>query len=125
MTQPPGQASPSIGSVSGHAGGATILVTWKGGKRAGVTEVVDLTPVIQTYKFYRPLRDNPQLFATVKVDEEFDGGFRIVWDHESELDMSAETVENLANGTWMRAEAKRRAGPTPGITRRRLITLFA
>ena len=40
-------------------GNSTIAIEWAEGVRAGRSDVLDLTPLIGSYKVYRPLRDNP------------------------------------------------------------------
>lgn len=77
-----------------------IELTWVDGDRIGIKERVDLSPAIGSYKIYRPLRRDPQLFATAKLRE---GGNVIVWDGE-DLEMSAEMVESLAEESMTPAE---------------------
>jgi hypothetical protein len=77
-----------------------IEITWADGDRAGVKERVDLSPAIGSYKIYRPLRNDAQLFATAKLR---DGGNVIVWDDE-DLEMTAEMVETLAEESMTPAE---------------------
>jgi hypothetical protein len=73
-------------------GASAIEVTWAAGGRIGFTDWVDLTPLIGTYKIYRPLRNNPQLFGTAHLIEEGDA---VAWDG-LDLEMTAEMVETLA-----------------------------
>ena len=77
------------------AGPASLEIVWAEGQRQGLSDLVDLTPAIGSYKAYRALRDNPDLFATARLEED---GFAIVWEGET-LDMSAELVETLADQT--------------------------
>lgn len=77
-----------------------VEVTWADGDRAGMKERVDLSPAIGSYKIYRPLRDDAELFATAKLR---DGGNVIVWDGE-DLEMTAEMVESLAEESMTPAE---------------------
>jgi hypothetical protein len=55
---------PRIGSVSA-AGNLRVSVTWTRGVREGITEEIDLAPIINSMKYFRPLRSDPKLFATV------------------------------------------------------------
>lgn len=70
----------------------SIAVTWAAGLRAGRTEVVDLSPVIGSYKIFRPLRKNEKLFATARLIEDGDA---VAWDGD-DLELSAEAIESLA-----------------------------
>src|SRR5260370_39561991 len=70
-----------------------LSVTWAEGSRAGRTDTVDLAPVINTYKFYRPLRKNRELFQTAHL---VDDGNAIAWD-DGTIDMSAELIEDIAD----------------------------
>jgi hypothetical protein len=54
--------------------------------------VLDLTPLIGSYKVYRPLRGNPDLFATARLIED---GDVVAWDGP-DLQMTAELIETLA-----------------------------
>ncbi len=69
-----------------------LIVTWADGSRAGKTDTVDLAPVINTYKFYRPLRKNEELFQTAHL---IDDGHAIAWGDDS-IDMSAELLDDIA-----------------------------
>lgn len=72
--------------------GLTVEVAWKGDKGLSI---VDLSSAIFTYKLYRPLRDDPELFRTVHTAA---NGSAIAWGN-GELDMSAALVEQLAAET--------------------------
>jgi hypothetical protein len=74
------------------AGSAALEIAWADGARAGRTDVVDVTPVIGTYKVFRPLRSNPKLFETAHLT---DDGYAVAWDG-FDVDMSAETIETIA-----------------------------
>jgi hypothetical protein len=69
-----------------------LEVTWAEGERAGNTDVVDLWPVIQSYKAYRPLRDDKRLFTTAHL---LDDGYVVEWNGR-DLEMSADLIEALA-----------------------------
>jgi hypothetical protein len=94
-----GIAMARVGAVRA-TGLASLEISWAEGARAGRTDVVDLTPVIGTYKVYRPLRDNPELFATVHTIDE---GYAVAWTG-LDVDMSAETIETVAAETMTPAE---------------------
>lgn len=49
--------------------------------------------MISSYKIYRPLRNDPPLFATARLVEDGDA---VAWDGE-DLEMSAEVIETLAD----------------------------
>ncbi len=74
-------------------GANTLEVDWAEGARAGQTDVLDLTPIIASYKVYRPLRGNPDLFATTRLIED---GDVVAWDG-ADLEMTAELIETLAD----------------------------
>lgn len=86
-----GDPLPRIASVRA-GGGLDVSVTWASGLRAGRTETIDLAPVVMRMRFFRPLRDNPALFASVTIS---DGGSALTWG-SGEIDMAAQTVERLA-----------------------------
>jgi hypothetical protein len=69
-----------------------VAITWAAGSRAGLTEEVDLAPIIMQYKAFAPLRANPALFAAVEIVE---GGDGLGWD-EGRIDLAATTLERLA-----------------------------
>ena len=69
-----------------------VEVTWADGNRRGRTDVVDLSPLIDTHRFYRPLRNNPALFDTIHV---VDNGEAVGWANDA-IDMSADSIERLA-----------------------------
>ena len=72
-----------------------VQVSWAEGNRAGRTEVVDLSPLIDTHRFYAPLRDDAHLFDSVHL---LDGGEAIAWGDDA-IDMAANSVERLAAET--------------------------
>lgn len=73
-------------------GPSSLEIGWAEGGRAGRTEVVDIAPLIGSYKVYRPLRNDPALFATARLVEDGDA---IAWDGP-DLDMSADLIETIA-----------------------------
>jgi hypothetical protein len=72
-----------------------LAIAWVEGSRRGRTDLVDLAPVINTYKLYRPLRNNEELFRTARL---VDNGNVVAW-ADGRIDMSAELVEDIANET--------------------------
>ena len=70
-----------------------VVVTWVEGARLGRKEAVDLSPLIETHRFYRPLRNNDALFQSVHL---IDDGSAIAWGDDDSLDMAATSVERLA-----------------------------
>ena len=73
-------------------GPSTLKLNWAEGARAGRIDVLDLTPLIGSYKVYRPLRNDPALFATAHLIED---GDVVAWDGP-DLEMTAELIETLA-----------------------------
>jgi hypothetical protein len=69
-----------------------VEVTWADGNRQGRTDIVDLAPLIDTHRFYRPLRNDPGLFDTIHV---MDNGEAVGWADDA-IDMSADSIERLA-----------------------------
>jgi hypothetical protein len=50
-------------------GDLVLRIAWSAGIRANRVDVVDLSPLINSLKFYRPLRKDPSLFRSVHVIE--------------------------------------------------------
>jgi hypothetical protein len=86
-----GATLPRIASAR-PAEGLSVAVRWASGARAGQTDIVDLTPLVMTLRFYRPLRRDAALFATVAAA---DDGSALEWDG-GRIDMAAQSVERLA-----------------------------
>jgi len=78
----------------------TLIVTWSEGHRAGQVDRIDLAPVINTYKIFRPLRKNETLFNTACLA---DDGSTVVWEGR-DLELSAEAIELLAEQIMSPAE---------------------
>ena len=90
---------PVIASV--HAAGERhIRVRWETDAPRKSTEAIDLSPLLNAFKFYRPLRGNDRLFRTVHVAED---GNAIAWGDGS-IDMSATSIERLAEEAMTAAE---------------------
>jgi hypothetical protein len=88
-----GPPMPRIGSVEAD-GDFSIRVTWIGNISLSLPTRIDLAPIILTYKMYRPLRDNPELFRSVHVS---DNGRAIAWGRNDEIDIPATAIEHLAS----------------------------
>jgi len=69
-----------------------LAIVWAKGSRTGRAEFVDLAPVINTYRLYRPLR-NEELFQTARL---VDHGNAVEWG-DGTIDMPAELIEDIAN----------------------------
>jgi hypothetical protein len=69
-----------------------LRVTWSAGIRARRTDVIDLSPLVNSLKFYRPLRKDRELFRTVRLIED---GRIIAWGN-GDIDMPAVSLEQLA-----------------------------
>ncbi|MCJ2036409.1 DUF2442 domain-containing protein [Methylobacterium sp. J-068] len=88
-----GRALPKLASVEPANGPFSVSVTWAAGSRVGRTDIVDLAPMIFTFKVFKPLRDDPELFRSVQVG---DWGVSLVWPGNDDLDVGAESVEEMA-----------------------------
>jgi hypothetical protein len=80
-----GKPLPRIAAVQ-VIDGRRLAVTW----RDGTVKIVDLAPVLLSHRHFIPLRDNDDLFQTVRVNED---GVAIEWDGDIEL--TAEWIERL------------------------------
>jgi hypothetical protein len=74
----------------------TLVVTWADGRHAGEVTRIDVAPIVNTYKIFRPLRKNEALFETARVSEDGDS---VVWNGNEDLELSAEALEDLAEQT--------------------------
>jgi hypothetical protein len=82
---------PRISNVRAAAP-ATLIVTWAEGRRAGQVDRIDIAPIINTYKIFRPLRKNQKLFKTAHLT---DDGDVVTWAGD-DLELSAEAIESVA-----------------------------
>jgi hypothetical protein len=88
-----GIPSPAIASLEViDARHRLVAVRWASGKRRGRADRVDLSPLIDAYRFYAPLRKDADLFGTAHL---IDDGYAIAW-ADGDIDMSATSVERLA-----------------------------
>jgi hypothetical protein len=79
---------PRIAAVSAEPSRLVLRVHWQG---VGSDSRIDVAAPIATYRLYRPLRDDPDLFAQVRVGEH---GTDIVW--RDGIDMAADLLWRLA-----------------------------
>src|SRR3954462_1454522 len=85
---------PTIGEVRCVDGKRRIVsIKWGEGSRESRTERIDLSPLIDRFRLYRPLRNDPALFATVHA---INGGSALAWGNADEIDMAAGSVKRLA-----------------------------
>jgi hypothetical protein len=120
-----GEPMPRIAGIR-HAHEHVVSVMWADGPRKGMTENVDLAPVVMQYRIFQPLRADIELFSSVRLGED---GDTLVWD-EGRIDMAATTVERLAaesmTNTQFRSFLERHgltldaAGAVLGISRRQV-----
>ncbi len=75
------------------AGELSVAVTWADGARAARSEIIDLSPLVNSLKFYKPLRNDAALLATVHLVED---GHALAWGDDDAIDMAATSVERLA-----------------------------
>lgn len=83
------------------SGKCMVEVTWSEGGRAPRIELVDLSPLINSHNFYKPLRSSEALFATVHL---IDDGEVLAWGDSDALDMSATSIEWLAEDMMTAAD---------------------
>lgn len=87
---------PLIASVRPGKGHLQVIVTWQQGIRPlDKEEAVDLSPLVNAMKFYRPLREDRKLFRTVHL---IDDGNAVAWG-DAAIDMAATSIERLAEET--------------------------
>ena len=95
-----GETLPLISSVKA-VGPYAIEVAWNAEGTPKSPAQVDLAPAIFGYKYYRPLRDRPDLFETVHVIER---GTAIAWGKNDAIEMAATTVAHLADEVMQPAD---------------------
>lgn len=97
----PRKTLPRIKSVTAGRNPLTVQVRWD----TGDDRLIDISGVIDSFRFYGPLRHDPELFRQAKVGE---FGADVVW--PGGLDISNDTLWRLAqeqSGMTMTAEAFR------------------
>ncbi len=87
-----GRSLPRLVSIA-PMDGFNVAVTWHAGTRAKEREIVDLAPLVARYKVYAPLRDDPDLFRTVRLHEHRYG---VTWGDGS-IDMGASTIADVSD----------------------------
>lgn len=92
IIQASAQPMPRLGAVRA-IGGNSVQVSWVEGVRAGRSDTVDLLPLIDSFKFYGPLRRNAALFSSAHLIED---GHAIAWGDDERIDMPATSIERLA-----------------------------
>jgi hypothetical protein len=83
---------PKLAAVKAVGKDLCIQVRWKAGRRKGRTEIVDLSPMINAFKLYKPLRGDAAAFKAVRI---VDGGEALAW-KDGKIDMAATSIERLA-----------------------------
>ena len=94
-------AMPRLDSIK-PVGKLCIEVRWKAGPRKGRTEIINLAPMINAFKFYKPLRTDVAAFKAVEL---IDGGEAIAW-KDGAIDMAATSIERLAEEAMTGSEFK-------------------
>lgn len=98
----PKRTLPRIAHVTPGPAPLTLRVRWQQGGESAI----DVSGLVSSFRVYAPLRDDPALFAQVRVGEH---GTDVAW--TDELDMAAGTLWRLAqeqSGATMTAAAFRR-----------------
>jgi DNA-binding transcriptional regulator YiaG len=95
----PRKILPRIAAVSAGKKPLTLRIRWGNGDES----LVDVSGLVETFRFYEPLRHSPQSFRQVRLGEH---GADVVW--SDEIDMAAATLWRLAqeqSGLTMSPEA--------------------
>lgn len=96
-----GRPLPKLAEVSPGPGRFKVAVRWASGGRTGRMDTVDLAPVIYTFKVFKPLRDGSVPFEDVQLGE---WGASVVWPGHDDLDIGAETIEEMAEAAMTNAD---------------------
>ena len=97
----PKKILPRIRDVAAVAGRYVLQVRWANGEETRV----DVSGIIENFRIYAPLRDDPKQFRQISIG---DYGTDILW--PGEIDMAADTLWRLAqeqSGATMTADAFR------------------
>ena len=97
-----GRPIPRLASIRA-TGPYSLEVHWIEGERAGSTDLVDLAPVIGSYKVYKSLREDPERFATAHLVED---GYAVAW-NGVEVEMTSELIAECAEETMDGSEFSR------------------
>ncbi len=98
----PKKIHPRIEAVAAGEQPFTLRITWAD----GADSLIDVSGMIEAFRVFAPLREDPRLFAAVHVGEY---GTHVAW--SDEIDMAATTLWRLAqeqSGATITAEAFRR-----------------
>lgn len=82
---------PQVASIEATAH-LVVRVIWLSSIRNHRVDIIDLSPLVDSLKFYRPLRKDRSLFDTVHLIED---GRAIAWGN-GDIDMPAVSLEQLA-----------------------------
>lgn len=85
-------AMPRTARVSAQDG-VRVELRWRSGPRAGSIDRLDLSPLVNSCKLYRPLRKDRELFASARTTE---GGHAIAWG-DGGREMCATALERLTD----------------------------
>ncbi len=88
-----GDALPTIAKVEKGNGPFDVVVTWATGARAERVDVIDTAPQILTFKIYKPLRNDTDLFSKLTISADRTA---IVWPGSADLEISADALEEMA-----------------------------
>jgi hypothetical protein len=110
---------PIVGAVTAKAD-LNVEITWEAGSRAGITETLDLAPIVNAGKFFRPLRNDRALLDTVHI---IAFGNAIAWGDHDDIDLSATSLERLAEET-MRADDLRQFLESQDLTETALAAIL-
>jgi hypothetical protein len=98
----PKKIHPRIEAVAAGEQPFTLRISWAD----GADSLIDVSGMIEAFRVFAPLREDPRLFAAVHVGEY---GTHVAW--SDEIDMAATTLWRLAqeqSGATITAEAFRR-----------------
>jgi hypothetical protein len=77
-------------------------VRWKAGNRFGRTDIIDLSPIVNSFKYYRQIRDE-STFRTLHL---IDDGFAVGWLNDK-VEMASTSIERLAEETLTSADFRK------------------
>lgn len=74
----------------------TIKVSWAAGHRVSRTDIVDLSPIVNSLRVYKILSNDKRFFGTAHLIED---GRVLAWGDDDCVDMLADSIEELADET--------------------------
>jgi len=80
-----------------------ITVTWSRGAREGLTDHINLAPIVKAMKYFRALRNDRKLFESV---HSIAFGAAIAWGDDDEIDLSADAILRLVQETMTGADLR-------------------